>query len=130
MVQPCALTVFPACTAYSKLAFLSVTDRHTYIHTYIQTQNEMRSRINCLALRCRHTYHKHSKISKMVTVTCDNSIWTNCFSDSTTFTIPVIARKIPKDTNLRALCHVLSCDREMNLKLHVINWNLVKLVIV
>ena len=31
----------------SKLAFLSVMD----IHTYIPTQNEMRSRISCLALR-------------------------------------------------------------------------------
>ena len=26
-------------------------DGHTYIHTYIQTQNEMRSKISCLALR-------------------------------------------------------------------------------
>ena len=26
-------------------------DGHTYIHTYIPTQNEMRSRISCLALR-------------------------------------------------------------------------------
>ena len=34
-----------------KLAFLSVTDIHTYIHTHIPTQNEMRSRISCLALR-------------------------------------------------------------------------------
>ena len=41
-----------------KLAFLSVT----YIHTYIQTQNEMRSRISCLALRHSaiiHYVHVH-----------------------------------------------------------------------
>ena len=47
IVWPCACAVLSAHAAYRKLAFLSMTDTHTYI----QTQNEMQSRISCLALR-------------------------------------------------------------------------------
>ena len=48
----CARRTFSAPPPIEKLAFLSVTDIHTFIHTNIPTQNEMWSRISCLALRC------------------------------------------------------------------------------